>query len=71
MGGALQDQKSGRGAEGIGPAHSTLENLLSSQAGPLPSKVPSRPHGSLGHRRETRRRTGDMGGRGPLGPEEQ
>ena len=52
MGGALQDQKSRKGVEGVCPAHSGRGSLLSSQASPLPSKSPSRPSGSWGHRRE-------------------
>ena len=42
-GGALQDQRSRRGVEGICPTHLGPGSLLGSQASPLPSKAPSRP----------------------------
>ena len=51
-GGTLQEEMErsrGRLPGPLGPGR-----LLSSQAGPLPSKAPSRPHGSWGHRREAR-----------------
>ena len=49
--------RSGREAEGDCPAHSGLGSLLSSQAGPLPSKPPPslpQPHWSWRHRKEAR-----------------
>ena len=70
--------------EGNCSAHSGPGSLLSFQADPLPSKTPpQRPsilcsqdqciwgHWSWGDRKEAEGRTGEAGGRGPPGPEEQ
>ena len=48
VGGALQDERSSKGAEGICPAHSGPGSLLSSQADLPLSKAHSRPRGSWG-----------------------
>ena len=51
MGGTLQEERK-RSREWL-PGPLGLGSLLSSQAGnPSPSKAPSGPHGSWGHRRE-------------------
>ena len=67
-GGALQDQMSGKGAEGVCSAHSGMGSLLSSHDGSPPSKDHSRLHGSwdTGGRPE---RSGEAGRRGP--PEQE
>ena len=65
-------RRSGRGAEGICPAHSGLGSLLSSQTSSLPSKFPS-PCGCIGPGGIGGRpgRSGEASRRGPPGLEEQ
>ena len=71
MGGALQ--KEWERSRGKSPGPLSPWSLQNSQASPLPSKFPSSPwvHWSWGHRKKDKGRTGEAGGRGPLGQEKQ